>query len=1207
MNRQFKVWGKYVSFSLLVVVAMLLVMALAAQAEEGPAMTSDGSKGLDDNNSPIRALAAMDKIPLLNEPVQISCTLTSFIDAPGSTAQIELPDTAKLVSGDLNWQGNLQAGEAVEFGVTAVFETQGNTSVSCRVHNQLDAENSAGDLATVYLNVGATRSLEGFAPVPEKAQIEMGVQTEPGDGTLVRETPAQWQWNDSERSVPPPPSVEPSLTAKAPSTNNSEVVQGSLTVTGKWSYYDRDNSHVGVLEQLVEIVRGDNSAHLAWCYTNLSGDYSCGPFTNPGGVGVRSIIHSYASYNPNPDKLIVKNPDWAGTAPDASFRFQTGISIFADGTQSIGAWSVPNGNNNERAYWSQRDLQDTWRFIYFNGDVSGSTPGPSTVLWKIDSTDGAYYSHGGEVHLKGEDPLSDTVVIHEYSHNIMYTVYGNTIPPAPNCSPHYVQGTSSTGCAWVEGWAEFIPSVVNNDPTYRWASGASQNLENPTWPTAGWDDGDGVEGRVAGALWDIYDSNNEGDDQYTEPADFAPFWDIFYNQNDNTMYQHWLAWLAYGYNNSSAGPLMSMYQSTINYRTGPANDDFANRITVGSLPYTVNNLNTANATTQGNDPSHPCGSIATPKQSRSVWYQFTPGSSARYNFNTNGSNYDTVLSLWTGSFGSLSNVACDDDGGTGLQSSMDVNLNGGTPYYIEVLRFGDNSGGLMNLSISELPPVCYTLTTGVNPAGSGSINVSPPTNCTGGKYTDGTSVTLTAVEDNVNYQFSSWSGDIGGGNALASPLVVSMNQDRNITANFAGQANFTATPETGIAPLLVNFTNTSTGGYTTCLWTFGDGGTSNVCNDPSHTYNAPGMYSVTLDIDGPGGPDSITYTDLITVYEPVVADFSGTPTEGPVPHKVNFTNLSSGDYDTCLWEFGDGSTSTDCNDPSYTYPTGGIFTVMLTVSGPGGSDSKTITDYITVGKPTASFSGTPTSGVAPLMVDFTNTSTGEISSCLWTFGDGGSSSDCNNPSHTYTTPGVYSVTLAVDGPAGSDSVTQTDLITVYEPVVADFSASPTGGAKPLVVNFTNLSTGDYDTCAWEFGDGGTSTDCNDPSHTYTTAGIFPVRLTVSGLGGSDSKVIADYIVVDVPVADFSGTPMSGTVPLTVAFTNLSNGIYNSCTWSFGDGTTSNDCADPSHTYTVPGVYDVSLMVSGPAGSDTKSMNAYITVEPQLVYLPVVLK
>jgi len=81
---------------------------------------------------------------------------------------------------------------------------------------------------------------------------------------------------------------------------------------------------------------------------------------------------------------------------------------------------------------------------------------------------------------------------------------------------------------------------------------------------------------------------------------------------------------------------------------------------------------------------------------------------------------------------------------------------------------------------------------------------------------------------------------------------------------------------------------------------------------------------------------------------PPIAGFSGTPNSGNAPLVVGFTNLSTGDFDTCSWDFGDGNTSTDCNDPSNEYIVSGVFTVSLTVSGPGGPDTETKTDYITV-------------------------------------------------------------------------------------------------------------------------------------------------------------------------------------------------------------------------------------------------------------------
>jgi PKD repeat protein len=162
------------------------------------------------------------------------------------------------------------------------------------------------------------------------------------------------------------------------------------------------------------------------------------------------------------------------------------------------------------------------------------------------------------------------------------------------------------------------------------------------------------------------------------------------------------------------------------------------------------------------------------------------------------------------------------------------------------------------------------------------------------------------------------------------------------------QADFTATPTAGPAPLAVSFTNLSAGNYATCAWTFGDGGTSNACVDPDHTYTTPGSYTVSLTVSGPGGSDTLTRPGYISVFEPVDAQFLGSPTTGVRPLMVTFTNQSTGDYTTCAWTFGDGGTSSSCGSPIHTYTAVGAYTVALTVSGPGGTSTRTRSDYITV-------------------------------------------------------------------------------------------------------------------------------------------------------------------------------------------------------------------------------------------------------------------
>lgn len=248
-----------------------------------------------------------------------------------------------------------------------------------------------------------------------------------------------------------------------------------------------------------------------------------------------------------------------------------------------------------------------------------------------------------------------------------------------------------------------------------------------------------------------------------------------------------------------------------------------------------------------------------------------------------------------------------------------------------------------------------------------------------------------------------------------------------------------------------------------------------------------------------------------TPEPPPVAGFSASPRSGSAPLSVQFSDLSTGEVTARQWSFGDGGTSTQAN-PSYSYVTSGSYTITLAVTGPGGSDTLSRTHYITAYTPVeVGFTAWPTDGLAPLTVTFTHACSGDWSSLLWSFGDGATSA-AHEPSHQYMVPGAYTVTLTASGPGGTDALVRPDYIHVYGPVRADFAGQPRSGIAPLLVHFTNLSSGWFETSLWEFGDGVTTT-LPGPSHVYTATGTFPVRLTVSGPGGSDSREEVDYITV----------------------------------------------------------------------------------------------
>ncbi len=253
---------------------------------------------------------------------------------------------------------------------------------------------------------------------------------------------------------------------------------------------------------------------------------------------------------------------------------------------------------------------------------------------------------------------------------------------------------------------------------------------------------------------------------------------------------------------------------------------------------------------------------------------------------------------------------------------------------------------------------------------------------------------------------------------------------------------------------------------------------------------------------------------------------------------------------------------------------------------------------------TAAFIAAPTSGTAPLAVQFTDTSTGSPASWSWNFGDGGTST-LQNPSHTYTTAGTYTVSLTARNAAGtSDIETKTGFIQVTTaPVtgrlVAEFSAVPTQAASaPADVQFTDLSTGNPNRWVWFFGDG-TSSTLQHPVHRYAQAGTFSVTLYLFNVTSFASTTKTGYIQIggSAPLAaGFTAEPTSGQAPLAVQFTDTTTGSPTSWSWNFGDGTAVSTTEHPSHTYTTPGTYSVSLTVRNSAGqSNTKTMPGMITV------------
>ncbi|MDW5555678.1 PKD domain-containing protein, partial [Methanosarcina sp.] len=178
-----------------------------------------------------------------------------------------------------------------------------------------------------------------------------------------------------------------------------------------------------------------------------------------------------------------------------------------------------------------------------------------------------------------------------------------------------------------------------------------------------------------------------------------------------------------------------------------------------------------------------------------------------------------------------------------------------------------------------------------------------------------------------------------------------------------------------------------------------------------------------------------------------IAAFTASPTSGDAPLTVSFTDQSTGSPTSWQWDFNnDGTVDSTEQNPIYTFSTAGTYSVNLTVSNAEGSDSEVKTGYITVNEPVpapvANFTASPTSGNAPLTVQFTDASTGTVSSYAWDFNnDGIVDSNTQSPSYTYSEPGTYTVNLTVTGPDGSDSEVKTNYITATGEATHDLTIS----------------------------------------------------------------------------------------------------------------------------------------------------------------------
>lgn len=330
----------------------------------------------------------------------------------------------------------------------------------------------------------------------------------------------------------------------------------------------------------------------------------------------------------------------------------------------------------------------------------------------------------------------------------------------------------------------------------------------------------------------------------------------------------------------------------------------------------------------------------------------------------------------------------------------------------------------------------------------------------------------------------------------------------------------------------------------------------------------------------------------------LTADFTANVTSGCEPLVVNFTDLSTGGTITSReWIFGYGGNISNNNNPtpSAAYPAPGTYTVTLIISDGTQTASITKPNYITVhAKPTPSFSVSPSSGCAPLAVNFNNSSTagsGTITAYQWDFDDGSSFSSSTNPNHTYISAGNFSPTLKVTNSFGCTKTAGQGTVNVSSGPTAAFTSGTNQACDPpLTVSFSNQSTGvgpmSY---AWDLDI--TTSSAQSPSATYTQSGFYDIALTVTdAYGCSDTLLEDDYVAITDVEAEFELAD-SVCAGVYIGQTNTSVGASN-FQWQWGDGTTSFG-QNPQKSYTNGGTYTITLTATSGTCSDTYTKTVHV--------------
>ena len=404
--------------------------------------------------------------------------------------------------------------------------------------------------------------------------------------------------------------------------------------------------------------------------------------------------------------------------------------------------------------------------------------------------------------------------------------------------------------------------------------------------------------------------------------------------------------------------------------------------------------------------------------------------------------------------------------------------------------------------------------------------------------------------------------------------------------------------------LTASFTDTSYNGQITQWnWDFGDGNLSSSQN-PVHTYANGGLYNVELVITTQSGCKDTMIQQLTPGGVPV-AGF----TQSMICLNGSFTDgtiTTQGSIAGWQWDFGDpttaGNNTSVFQNPSHNFSAPGLYNVTLIATTDSGCVDTVVQAINVTTQLSADFSANIVChGGTTAFTDLSTSSAGTITIWNWDFDDNTLAST-QNPTHTYTMPGIYNVTLTAQTATGCVGVYSQAVVVNPVPVPLYTNTNVCHTFAMPFTNQSSIGTGNMTNYLWDFGDNNSSVVPN-PNHTYTNPGTYNVTLIAVSDSGCADTIVQQVTVYPNPVVSFSADDLDGCAPHCVSFsdlTTISPGNISAWHWDFGDGDSS-IVQNPQHCFIEPTTFNVTLTaISNEGCVITQTLNNYITAYPSPV-------